>query len=54
MQSLKNMKGYSVIPIGGKVGTVEDYYIDLDGWVIRYIVVDGGEWLDQYCRKKVR
>lgn len=29
----------------GKIGTVEDYYIDDHSWIAKFMVVDTGEWL---------
>ncbi len=46
LRSLREVDGYDVAATDGEaVGTVTDFLLDADGWVIRYLVVDTGRWL---------
>jgi uncharacterized protein YrrD len=40
-----DLKRFTIGAIDGEVGEVKDLYFDDDRWVIRYLVVDTGEWL---------
>ncbi len=50
MRSLNRMKGWTVEATDGEVGEVEHFYFDDERWVVRYIVVNTGNWLtgDRY------
>ncbi len=45
LRSVREVRGYSVAAKDGDIGHVEDFIIDEDDWVIRYIVVDTRNWL---------
>ncbi len=37
--------GSPIRAIDGDIGTLEDFYVDDDRWVVRYLVIDTGGWL---------
>lgn len=43
--NLKALYGFTLLGFEGKIGTVEDYYIDDHSWIAKFMVVDTGEWL---------
>lgn len=45
LRSASEVGGYHISATDGEVGHVDDFIIDEDGWVIRYIVVDTRNWL---------
>ena len=45
LRSLKEMENYSVLAKDGPIGEVKDFYFDDEKWVIRYLIVDTGNWL---------
>jgi hypothetical protein len=45
LRRMKDMEGYSISALDGVIGEVKDYYFDDVGWVIRYLVVETGDWL---------
>ena len=45
LRSAKAVVGYKVLARDGKIGSVNDFVVDVDEWVIRYLVVDVGGWL---------
>lgn len=45
LRRMKDMEGYSISALDGFIGEVKDYYFDDAGWVIRYLVVETGDWL---------
>jgi hypothetical protein len=44
-RSMKDLEGYAIGATDGAVGHVKDFFFDDHAWVIRYLVVDTGEWL---------
>lgn len=46
IHSLDEMKGRVVVAPDGEIGTIADLYFDQDGWTLRYLLVDTGEWLE--------
>ena len=44
LRSMKDMQGYAIGATDGIIGQVRDLYFDDDAWVIRYLVVETGEW----------
>jgi uncharacterized protein YrrD len=42
---MKDLKGFSIGAVDGDIGRVKDFYFDDDSWVIRYLVVQTGQWL---------
>jgi hypothetical protein len=45
LQSLKDLRGYRIHATDGEIGQIDDFYFDGRAWVIRYLVVDTGDWL---------
>ncbi|HEX3721104.1 MAG TPA: PRC-barrel domain containing protein [Verrucomicrobiae bacterium] len=45
LRSLKPMRQYIILASDGYLGGVHDFYFHDDSWVIRYMVVDIGNWL---------
>jgi hypothetical protein len=39
------MRGYTIQAIDGDIGNVHEFYFDDLTWIIRYLVVDTGNWL---------
>jgi uncharacterized protein YrrD len=44
LRSAKEVTGYYVQGSDDEVGHVEDFLIDPDGWVVRYLIVDTRNW----------
>jgi hypothetical protein len=42
---MKSMEGYAISAPDGVIGHVEDFYFDDATWVVRYLVVETGDWL---------
>jgi uncharacterized protein YrrD len=47
IKSLKNHLGWTLRSSDDEVGTVEDFLFDFQNWVVRYLVVDSGSWLNR-------
>lgn len=45
LRSVKELQGYAIRAIDGDIGKVHDFYFDDQSWLIRYLVVDTGNWL---------
>ena len=45
LHSTKDLVGYGVGATDGAIGHVKDVYFDDGMWVVRYLVVDAGNWL---------
>jgi hypothetical protein len=45
LRSLKKIEGYHIAATDGELGKVKDFYFDDAWWVVRYFVVDTGDWL---------
>lgn len=45
LRSVDEVSGYRIQATDESVGHVEDFLVEEDGWVIRYIVVDTRNWL---------
>jgi sporulation protein YlmC with PRC-barrel domain len=44
LQSVKDLRGYTIQATDGEIGKVYDFYFDDDSWTIRYLVVETGSW----------
>lgn len=44
LRSTAEMTGYHIRARDGAIGHVDDFLIDPDGWTVRYLVVDTGDW----------
>jgi hypothetical protein len=42
---MKDLEGYTIGAVDGVIGDVKDFYFDDAAWVIRYLVVETGNWL---------
>ncbi|WP_316977052.1 PRC-barrel domain containing protein [Shumkonia mesophila] len=45
LRSGREVEGYHVKATDGEIGHVEDFILDDEGWVVRYVVVDTRNWL---------
>lgn len=45
LRSVKDLEGYTVRATDGLIGHVKDIYFDDEAWVVRYLVVNTGDWL---------
>ena len=45
LRSIKDLIGYPIDAVDGKVGKVEDALFDDRYWRLRYVVADTGTWL---------
>jgi len=43
---LEKMLGMSLSAVDGEIGTVKDIYFEDDKWVIRYFIVQTGNWME--------
>ena len=46
LRNSKNLEGCSIGATDGTIGEVKDLYFDDEAWVIRYLVVGTGPWLE--------
>ena len=47
LRTMKDMEGYTIGATDGVIGHVRDFYFDDEDWVVRYVVVEAGEWLSR-------
>ena len=45
LESVKEVTGYHILAADGEIGHVDDFLVDIDNWVVRYLVVDTRNWL---------
>ena len=45
-RNIKSLIGFSMRAIDGDIGTVKDFYFEDNSWVVRYLVVETGSWLN--------
>jgi len=45
LQSVKDLKEYSLQATDGKIGHIDELFLEDDTWIVRYLVVDVGNWL---------
>ncbi len=45
IRSVKELHGYAIHATDGLIGKAEEWYFDDDAWVVRYLVVNTGNWL---------
>lgn len=43
--NVKKLKGYDIQATDGEIGRVDELYFDTESWVVRYLVVNVGNWL---------
>ena len=46
LRNAKTLEGFDILATDGPIGPVKDFYFDDDAWVVRYLVVETGSWLD--------
>ena len=46
LSSVKDLKDFTVEAIDGPIGRVKDFYFDDKGWIIRYAIVETGNWFN--------
>jgi hypothetical protein len=46
LRSLKDLERYTVSATDGDVGSVVDFLLDDERWIVRYLVVETGGFLD--------
>ena len=44
-RSAKGLYGYRIRAIDGEFGKVQDVYFDDQAWIVRYLVIQTGDWL---------
>lgn len=45
-RNINSLIGFSLRATDGVIGTVKDFYFEDDSWVVRYLVVETGNWLN--------
>ena len=48
LRSAREVRGYHVVAIDGKVGHLDNFLCNPDSWAIRYLVIDTGGWLKKH------
>lgn len=46
LRNINDMKNFAIGATDGPIGHVKDFYFDDEGWVVRYLVVETGRWLE--------
>lgn len=44
LRSMQDLKDYTIAATDGDIGEVKDFYFDNEAWVIRYFIVETGDW----------
>lgn len=47
LRSLKDLENYTVYAADGKIGKADDFLVDDERWMIRYLVIETGDLLDR-------
>ncbi len=45
-RNIKSLIGFAMRATNGEIGIVKDFYFDDDSWVVRYLIVETGSWLN--------
>ena len=45
LRNVNDLNGFKLVATDGEIGDVERFYFDDEQWVLRYIVVNTGNWL---------
>jgi hypothetical protein len=45
LRSMKDVTGYTIHATDGEIGQVDDFIVDDEPWVIRYMIIDTRKWL---------
>jgi uncharacterized protein YrrD len=45
LRNLRDLHNYAIRATDGDIGEVKDFYFDDQAWVIRYLIVETGNWL---------
>lgn len=43
--NIKSLTGFTMGATDGEIGKVKEFYFDDESWVVRYLIVDTGNWL---------
>jgi hypothetical protein len=46
LRTLSDLHAYTIGAVDGAIGHVKDIYVDDTAWVVRYLVVETGSWLE--------
>jgi sporulation protein YlmC with PRC-barrel domain len=47
LQTIRKVEGCQIVATDGEIGRIDDIYFDDDQWVVRYLIVTTGDWLDE-------
>jgi uncharacterized protein YrrD len=42
---MKELRGDDIVAVDGRIGVLDDLYIDEERWIVRYVAVHTGSWL---------
>jgi hypothetical protein len=42
---MKELRGDDIVAVDGRIGVLDDLYIDDERWIVRYVAVHTGSWL---------
>jgi hypothetical protein len=45
LRSVVDFQNFAILATDGTIGHVKDFFFDDEAWVVRYLVVDTGDWL---------
>jgi hypothetical protein len=45
LRSIKEVTGYHILASDGEIGHVDDFIVDTEKWVLRYLLIDTRNWL---------
>ena len=45
LRNVNDLNGFKLVATDGEIGDVEQFYFDDERWVVRYLVVNTGNWL---------
>jgi hypothetical protein len=45
LRSVRDVEGYHIHATDGRIGHVDDFLIEDEGWIVRYLVVDRKAWM---------
>ncbi len=47
LRNLNTLFGYSIRALDGDIGTIESFFFDDATWIVRYAIVETGDWLQR-------
>ncbi len=48
LRQIRNLRGYKMLATDGEIGKARDFYFDDQQWIVRYFVVDLGNWITRH------